>query len=145
LLTEVVREVERRRRSLLADLNAAPDADRPQAAWRFWEQLCDPGLASQERLFFEVYGQALQGRTWAEPLLEGVVDDWIEPMAEMLRANGVDPSQAPVHARLAVAVARGLLLDLLATGDTEAVYAAMKLFVGMTSTSAKATAFTSRS
>ena len=36
------------------------------------------------------------------------------------------------HVRLGVAVTRGLLLDLLATGDTEAADQAMDAFIALT-------------
>jgi AcrR family transcriptional regulator len=127
LLVEVVRAVEARQREALAEL-AAADIPLEEAGRRFWERLTDPGLAAQERLFFELYGQALQGRPWARPLLDGIVDDWLTPLATLLAAAGTPEAIAPTDARLALAVARGLLLDLLTTGDRAAVTAAMTRF-----------------
>jgi hypothetical protein len=98
---------------------------------QFWLHLRSPELASQERLFFEVYGQALQGRAWATPMLEGVVEDWVAPVAAMGEALGADPETARIVARLYVAVGRGLLLDVLATGEDREVDAARKLFTDM--------------
>lgn len=88
------------------------------------------GAAPLERLFFEVYGQALQGRQWAKPLLEGIVEDWAAPVTAMLEAGGASPQTARTVARLSVAVTRGLLLDVLATDDRE-VDAAMQYFSEM--------------
>src|SRR5271169_5223154 len=117
LLVEVIRAVEARQRGLFAewgaDLHGPPD----ELGRAFWSHLRDPGLAAQERLFFEVYGQALQGRDWARPLLPGVIEDWIGPVAARFTASGESQATARIDARLAVAVARGLLLDVLATGD----------------------------
>ncbi|TQS41934.1 TetR/AcrR family transcriptional regulator [Cryptosporangium phraense] len=124
LLTAVVRAVEDRQRALLADRD--DDGSPADAAAAFWRHLRSPELAPQERLFFEVYGQTLQGRKWAEPMLEGVVSDWLGPLTGLLAAGGID-NPGP-HARLALAVTRGLLLDLLATGETAEVDAAMELF-----------------
>ncbi|MBV9359029.1 MAG: TetR/AcrR family transcriptional regulator [Chloroflexi bacterium] len=127
LLVAVIRAVEdRQRRLLLALLAQPPSAD---AGWHFWQHLCDPALQPQERLFFEVYGQALLGRDWAQPLLEGVVDDWVDPIEARLLEAGADPTTARADARLALAVSRGLLLDLLATGDRAGVDAAMARFL----------------
>jgi hypothetical protein len=95
---------------------------------RFWEHLRSKELVPQERLFFEVYGQALQGREWAQPLLEGVVDEWVDPLMAMFEREGIATDQARIAARLSIAVARGLLLDVLATGEEHQVDAAMKLF-----------------
>ncbi|MCU1391371.1 MAG: transcriptional regulator, TetR family [Ilumatobacteraceae bacterium] len=132
LLVEVVRRVERQQRVVLDELRAGldPGAEGATAELgsRFWESLTDPAVQQHERLFFEVYGQALQGRAWAMPMLDGIVDDWVGPMAELLEAHGGSPTTSRVDARLAVAVARGLLLDLLATGEDAAVGAAMARF-----------------
>lgn len=124
LLVEVIRTVEAQQRAALAGLQAEGGA-LEDVGRRFWERVSDPKLDRQERLFFEVYGQALQGRPWALPLLEGIVDDWIGPVAAMLGADGLPDAEARAEARLGLAVARGLLLDLLATGDRDGVDAAM--------------------
>jgi AcrR family transcriptional regulator len=127
LLVEVVRVVEARQRAALADL-ATSEIPLEEAGRRFWDRLTDPGLDAQERLFFELYGQALQGRPWARSLLDGIVDDWLAPLGALLVAAGTPSSLAPTDARLALAVARGLLLDLLATDDRDAVTRAMTRF-----------------
>ena len=124
LLVEVVRAVEARTREALAGLLAVTGEPDDEVARRFWRQLSDPALAPHERLFFEVYGQALQGRPHAVPLLDGIVDSWLIPGAAMLEAQGLAPDEARAEARLSLAVIRGLLLDLLATGDAEGVTAA---------------------
>ena len=134
LLVDVIREVEERQRTVLAEMVAEPgDPDEEPAAreMRMWQHLRSPELAPQERLFFEVYGQALQGRAWARPLLDGIVENWLGPVAGMLEAAGIDPETARTAARLWVAVGRGLLLDVLATGDNDEVDAAMRFFADM--------------
>ena len=128
LLVEVVRAVEARQRAALAELGGSPEVSLEEAGRRFWERLTDPALDRHERLFFELYGQALQGRPWAASLLDGIVDDWTGPLGELLVTAGTPTATADVDARLALAVARGLLLDLLATGDRAAVTAAMQRF-----------------
>ncbi|WP_219418682.1 TetR/AcrR family transcriptional regulator [Pseudonocardia nigra] len=127
LLVAITRAVEQRQRDLLATLLVEPDADPAEQARRFWAQLTDPALWPSQRLFFELYGQALQGRPHAVALLDGVVDDWLEPLTELTVSSGVPPAEARAHARLRLAVARGLLLDLLATGDVEGVRAAAEV------------------
>lgn len=131
LLVQVIRAVEGRQRSALSELNAGSGEVTGDMANHFWQHLRSPELAPQERLFFEVYGQALQGRRWAKPMLEGVVEDWIGPVAAMLEAHGANPETARAVARLYVAVGRGLLLDVLATGDDHEVDAAMQYFSDM--------------
>jgi AcrR family transcriptional regulator len=130
LLVEVIRVVESQQRALFAgdlDTSGTPT----DAARRQWKRLSAPALARQERLFFEVYGQALRGQPWATPMLEGVVSEWVESLADRHAAAGVPARDAPAAARLGVAVTRGLLLDLLATGDRRGVDQAMNLFLEM--------------
>jgi AcrR family transcriptional regulator len=131
LLVEVIRTVEARQRAAMADL--AADADLPMAeqARRMWQRLADPALWPNERLFFEVYGQALQGRPHTAALLDGIVDSWLDPLTALNEANGLPPDLARASARLGIAVTRGLLLDLLATGDRAGADAAMDLFIEM--------------
>ncbi len=135
LLVEVIREVERRQREALADLrssagsNGEPETDPVELGRRFWRRFTDPALAANERLFFEMYGRALQGDPAAAPMLDGIVEDWITPVAELAIRQGVPAKLARANARLGVAVTRGLLLDLLATGDREAVDEAMELYL----------------
>src|SRR6201992_494547 len=131
LLVEVIREVEAQQRAILTALGDESGQVSDDETDQFWRHLRSPELAPQERLFFEVYGQALQGRAWATPMLEGVVEDWVAPVAAMGEALGADPETARIVARLYVAVGRGLLLDVLATGEDREVDAARKLFTDM--------------
>ncbi len=128
LLVDVVREVERRQREALAALNRT-DLSPTEQARALWRRLADPALWPHERLFFELYGQALQGRPHAVALLDGVVEAWLGPLTEIITRTGEQPDQARVQARLGVAVTRGLLLDLLATKDRDGADAAMELFI----------------
>jgi AcrR family transcriptional regulator len=134
LLVEVIRAVEKRQRAVLSELDAGTGEVFDDMAYRFWRHLRSPELAAQERLFFEVYGQALQGRPWATPLLDGIVEDWVGPVAALLEEAGASPQTARAAARLSVAVGRGLLLDVLATGDDHEVDAAMRYFLDMLTT-----------
>ncbi len=129
LLVEIVRTSERRQRDLLSRLRLEPGLSPADAARLLWQQLTDPRLAGQERLFFEIYGHALRGRPEAAPLLEGLVNDWLEPLVAAEVAAGADPAMARNRARLGLATVRGLLLDLLATGDRAGVNAAMEDFL----------------
>ncbi|MFF1746748.1 TetR/AcrR family transcriptional regulator [Streptomyces mirabilis] len=129
LFVEIVRTSEQRQRDLLSRLRLEPGLSPADAARLLWQQLTDPRLAGQERLFFEIYGHALRGRPEAAPLLEGLVNDWLEPLVAAEVAAGADPAVARNRARLGLATVRGLLLDLLATGDRAGVNAAMEDFL----------------
>src|SRR6185312_9456649 len=130
LLVEVVREVERRQRETFTQIDVA-GATPSEATRRMWHRLADPSLWPHERLFFEMDGQALQGRPGTEALLEGIIDSWVETGTAMAVQMGIPAEVARAQARLGVAVIRGLLLDLLATGDRAGVDAALAQFIAM--------------
>jgi AcrR family transcriptional regulator len=127
LLVAVVQAVEEQQREELERLRAQID-DPQEVARQLWARLVDPELEPFERLFFELYGQALQGRTWAAPLLDEVVTTWLPALRDLMSAGAGDPATAATDARLGLAVTRGLLLDLLTTGDRVAVDEAMERF-----------------
>jgi AcrR family transcriptional regulator len=131
LWVEIVRTVEQRQRDLLGEILPDPDAGVADAMRAWWKHISDPSLWANERLFFELYGQALQGRAHTTELLDGIVESWLDPATEINIALGVPREHARAHARLGVAVTRGLLLDLVATGDVAAVDAAMEAFIAV--------------
>ena len=124
LLVAVTQAVEDQQRAALLDSGATS-----QDARRAWERLSDPALWPQERLFFELYAYALRGRPGTEGFLDGIVESWVAPVAAALVEAGADEATARADARLGVAVVRGLLLDLLATGDRAGVDEAYERFL----------------
>jgi hypothetical protein len=73
----------------------------------------------------------LQGRPGTEALLEGIIDSWVDTGTAVAGQLGIPVEVARAQARLGVAVVRGLLLDLLATGDRAGVDAALEQFIAM--------------
>jgi AcrR family transcriptional regulator len=128
LLVEVIRAVEARQRETLADFDLDPSLSSTELQRRMWRVLSDPALWPNARLFFEVYGQALQGRHHTAHFLDDIVESWLEPATAVRLAQGVPPKRARAQARLDVATTRGLLLDLLATGDRAGVDDAAEQF-----------------
>lgn len=122
LLLAIVEEVERRQTATLAEL---PD-DPADAFAAMWADLRRPELRPFERLFFECYARAAQGEAPFTRLLPAAVDGWLAEVDE--RTGGTaDPGMV----RLGLAVTRGLLLDLVATGDDEGVDAAASRFAAL--------------
>jgi AcrR family transcriptional regulator len=118
LLLAIVEEVERRQMALLRELPSEP-----AEAIAAWADLRRPELRPFERLFFECYARGVQGEQPFARMLPGAVDAWLADDA----ANSVDPGLM----RLGLAVARGLLLDLVATEDADGVDAAAKAFIDL--------------
>jgi AcrR family transcriptional regulator len=131
LWVEVIRTVEARQRELMPDIAAAVVEDPAQATRDWWRHISDPSLWPNERLFFEVYGQALQGRPGTTELLDGIIDSWLDAITDIYVGQGLDPDTARARGRLSIAVTRGLLLDLLATGDRQGTDAAMAQWIAL--------------
>jgi AcrR family transcriptional regulator len=128
LLAAVVGEVERRERA--ASERAMAGLDDPSLALeRIWAAVSAPDRANEERLFYELAGQALQGRPGTETLLESLITPWIEVGVEWSVAHGMSRADASVLTRMDLAMVRGLLMDLLATDDRRSVNAAFRRYV----------------
>ncbi len=128
LLTEVVREVEARTEVRLAGFGEDTQGRGDELIRRMWAYLADPALGDFERLFFALYGRALQGDESIRLLLKDNIEHWLDANVTMAVASGVPDDVARTHARLGLAVTRGLLLDLLATGDRAGAEAAVEVF-----------------
>jgi AcrR family transcriptional regulator len=109
--------------------NMGADENPEQLARRAWAWMSDPATEPFMRLFFEVYGIALQQPARYAGFLDHAVEDWLTALTEGLEDAGVDRAAARRAATLIVALARGLLLDLLATGDRERIDAAIDSLV----------------
>jgi AcrR family transcriptional regulator len=122
LLLTIVDEIERRQMSVLPDAGTEP-ADAMAA---MWADVRRPVLRPFERLFFECYARGAQGEQPYARMLPGAVESWLAVVAAK-----TDGSADPALVRLGLAVTRGLLLDLIATGDDDGVDAAAEAFVGL--------------
>lgn len=129
LLVEVVNEVERRQRESMTALGADDTLTPGETMRSMWRTLADSSLWPLERLFFEVYGQALQGRPHMGSFLDDVVGSWLEPATALGVRMGLPKRAARAWARLGLAATRGLLLDLLATGDRKGCDDAIEAFI----------------
>ena len=119
---------------LVAVSNAVNEAEAAALAkwedpWRLWQHFSDPELWPVERLFFELYAHALFGRPGTEGFFQASVEAWITALTDALVKAGADETTARTEARLGLAVARGLLLDLLATGDRNGVNEAYQRYL----------------
>ena len=128
LVAAIVSKMETQQQAALADL--ADVAITPtDLVRRQWELLSDPNLAPFERLFFEVLAQALHGRPGTAGFLEQLTAPWIEMGAVIAGQLGVVVTETELL--LGIAVVRGLVLEMLVSGDADASTAALAQFLSM--------------
>ena len=113
LLSAILNGVRDRLRAMYARLQARPNETRLESLWAWTSS---SRRAAFFRSFFEAYGLALRQPDRFAPFLEHVVADWLV-LADREQAT------------LELAVVRGLLLDLLTTGERDRVDAAFKRFL----------------
>ncbi|MQA07279.1 MAG: TetR family transcriptional regulator [Pseudonocardiaceae bacterium] len=113
LISQIVQAVRARFQGMLDEL-APRRGDRLAVLDTAWRLMSAPEAAPFFRFFFEVYGLALREPVRYQGFLEHVVADW-------LRVLGGD-----AQATALVALVRGLLLDLVSTGDRARVEAAYR-------------------
>lgn len=136
LLSSVVSEVERMQRASFQVLFEGDDPDSPRAlAERFWSEVV--GTATKYGpLFFELSAHAMQHRPHAVNMKSSLVEPWLQVLADELISGGMDPTRARAQARLGLAVVRGLIFDLLVSGDRSGVDDAYRLFLDIFDSSA---------
>ena len=118
----------RKRMVVVARELAGEQPDLPTAAQAVWTRACDPDQGPEFRLFFAIYGRALQDPQQFAGFLEHVVADWMSALRDA-QGPDIDPGAATRTATLVIATLRGLLLDLLATGDRTRVQDAAESFI----------------
>lgn len=131
LLAAVVDIVEQGARDTLARMvaEAKDDPDPLEAGLRYWHLVTDEALVYGP-LFFELSSHAMLDLPYAAGLRERLVSTWLVSLEAMWTARGVPRLAARQQARLDLAVSRGLLHDLLLTGDRRAVDRAMQQYAG---------------
>jgi AcrR family transcriptional regulator len=129
LLAAVVDTVEEGARDTLTRMvaEARTDPDPLEAGLRYWHLVTEDALVYGP-LFFELSSHAMLGLPHAADLRERLVTTWLDALEAMWTARGVPRLAARQQGRLDLAVARGLLHDLLLTGDRRAVDRAMQRY-----------------
>ena len=125
LVAAVVEAVERDQNERLGDL---PD-DTAEAIRVSWQRTSVPSLWPIERLFFECYARGAQGEQPFDRLVPALVEQTLAAVST--RADVGADEEGRAGARLGLAVIRGLLLDLVATGDRKATDRALALYASM--------------
>jgi AcrR family transcriptional regulator len=122
LVSAIVERVEQSQRDLLRELAADTD-DAGELIMRLWARVCAPQLRPFVRLFFE----AAAARGVADARDDGLTAPWVDASTDAAELLGIEVD--PAEIRLGVAVTRGLLLDVVASGEVEPATEALQLYV----------------
>jgi AcrR family transcriptional regulator len=123
LLREVLRQARRRQVDAFTDLiRVRPDEPYTVTLARAWSAISGPAGAPYLRIFTRLHDAA------GEPLWPGfrrtATTDWLAPLEDGMRSLG-----RPELATVVLAVIRGLLMDLAATGDAARTHQAFDDFL----------------
>ena len=128
LVTAIVSEVEFQQRQTLRSLtNRAGTSSEVMRA--MWLSVSAPEMMGFVRLFFEAVVLAAQRRPGTEGFLESLTDTWLDDGSQLVTTKAIPADRTDL--RLGVAVMRGLLLDVIATGNSDAATASFERFVEM--------------
>ena len=128
LIAAVMSRARERQRSVFDTLprSAESYADTIRAAWSL---MSDPKHERVFRLFFEVYGLALQHPKRYPGFVKGAVDDWLAYLGAGALRDGHTRADARAIATVLLAGYRGFLLDLCATGDRKRIGRAVEMWI----------------
>ena len=128
LVLEVLAQAALRQRALFDKLprSAESYAETVRAAWAV---MSDPKNATIFRLFFEIYGLALQNPRAYPGFLERAVQGWLGYLEAPALRDGYAKRDARAIATVLLSGYRGFLLDLCATGDRKRIARAVELWI----------------
>ena len=126
-ILRAARTRERLRAVTLPDEEGNPPASTAEALRRTWRYLSAPREHAFWRFYFEIHGLALQNPERYADVLEAGVQDWLSTARDLLARDGIPDPPATAIATLIFGTGRGLMLDLLQTGEPDRVEAAFEL------------------
>jgi AcrR family transcriptional regulator len=146
LLIAAMNEFQARQQVLIAtELARHPIRDANYHVLAFWRTFASPRRQKFILLLLEMWVAALRNPRRGRTFLDAV-DVNMRTTVEMLIGSGLTREQAEVSGTLYLATMRGLMLDLLATGETSRIDAAVALLARLIQeeTTAKQTAMNAR-
>lgn len=117
LVTAIVQATEQAQRDLLLEMGTEA-ADAGELVLMLWERVSSTEMRPFVRLFFECV--AVTGG-------EGLTDPWLQVADDVAESLGVSAREEDL--RLGIAVTRGLLIDVLASGDVNTATRSIERFI----------------
>jgi AcrR family transcriptional regulator len=131
LVVDIIRRGRARQRETMVNLKLSSDLSTREITRTLWQHWSQPQWEPLMRLFFEVYGLALQDRSRFPGFLENAVEEWLAALEGCSTLPGFSRDDARAYATMTIAAFRGFLLDLCATHDRRRVDRAVDLWLSM--------------
>jgi AcrR family transcriptional regulator len=129
LIVEVLRRAGDRQRELFERLRSDEDLTAEEVCRRVWHLISDRRAERLFRLFFEVYGLALQDPSRFPGFFPGAIENWLSFLEKPALRSGLSAALARRHATVILAGYRGFLLDLCATRDRKRIDGAVEAWL----------------
>jgi AcrR family transcriptional regulator len=127
LLVEAMGEIRTRERAqLMAAMHRSFRGSTVDIFRDVWQWYASEHREPYLRLLFELYGRAFVDPDRFQGFLDMVTDDYFMLIEEGLLGRGLGHRESTIAATLYRATFRGLLIDLLSTGDRERIDMAVK-------------------
>jgi AcrR family transcriptional regulator len=129
LIVELLQRAGDRQRALFEGLRSDDDRSSAAVCRDVWRVLRDPKSQQLFRLFFEIYGLALQDPTRFPGFFPAAVANWLAFLEKPALREGASKTAARKRATVILAGFRGFLLDLCATRDHKRVDGAVEAWI----------------
>ncbi len=129
LTVAVLRRAGDRQRALFETIRSQKGTTPHDVCRDIWDAVAAKENIPLFRLFFEVYGLALQDRERFPDFFPGTIERWLDFIGVALERSGATKRNARIQATMVLAGFRGFLLDLCATEDHERVNSAVEVWL----------------
>jgi AcrR family transcriptional regulator len=120
-----------RLRSVSLPGDEGPHASFAETLRGTWEYLSAPREHAFWRFYFEIHALALQNPDRYPDVLHEGVHDWLQTTRDLLTREGMPEGQASAIATLILGAFRGLMLDLLQTGERGRIDASFEVLASL--------------
>lgn len=129
LVVEVLAWAGERQRAHFGQLRDDEELTSAEVCGAVWKAISDPHAQPLFRLFFEVYGLALQDPDRFPGFFPGAVANWLAFLERPALRDGASKADARKRATIMLAGFRGFLLDLCATRERKRIDGAVDAWI----------------
>jgi AcrR family transcriptional regulator len=129
LIVEVIARARERQRELFERVGSRGDDSAIDVCRAVWSIMSAPKSEPAFRLFFEIYGMALQDPKRYPDFLRSAVNDWLTYIERPHLRAGHTRENARAIATIVLAGYRGFMLDLCATHDRRRINRAVAVWL----------------